>query len=73
VIRVVAHVMGGSDARVTEIAIELGERDAPDAVPHLVAALRAEVARRRVGAEVEPVEAPAVVLSPEAEAPKSDA
>lgn len=72
-IRVVAHVMGGSDARVTEIAIELGERDAPDAVPHLVAALQSEVARRRVGAEVEPVEAPAVVLPPEAEAPKPDA
>lgn len=72
-IRVVARVTGGSDARATEIEIELGERDAPDAVPHLVAALRAEVARRRVGAEVEAVEAPAVVLPPEAEAPKPDA
>ncbi len=77
-IRVVAHVMGGSDARVTEIAIELGERDAPDAVPHLVAALRAEVARRRVGApvvaEVETVEVTlAAVHPPEADAPKPDA
>ena len=75
-IRVVAHVTGGSDARATAIEIELGERDAPDAVPHLVAALRAEVARRRVGAAVgavEAVEAPAAVLLPEAEAPKPDA
>ena len=44
-IRVVAHVTGGSDARATAIEIELGERDAPDAVPHLVAALRAEIER----------------------------
>lgn len=46
-IRVVAHVTGGSDARTTEVSIELGERDAPDAVPHLAAALRAEIERRR--------------------------
>jgi hypothetical protein len=77
VIRVVCHVTGGSDARTTEVSIELGDRDAPDAVPRLVAALRAEVDRRRVGVEVAPfvmpVEVPKPDAAPEAEAPKPDA
>lgn len=77
-IRVVCHVTGGSDPRTTEVSIQLGDRDAPDAVPHLMAALRAEVARRRVGApviaEVETVEVTlAAVQPPEADAPKPDA
>ena len=77
-IRVVCHVTGGSDARATEVSIELGDRDAPDAVPHLVAALRAEVDRRRVGApvvaEVETVEVTLSAVQPiAADAPKPDA
>ena len=56
-IRVVCHVTGGSDARTTEVSIELGDRDAPDAVSHLAAALRAEVDRRRVGAPAMAVQA----------------
>lgn len=75
-IRVVAHVTGGSDARATAIEIELGERDAPDAVPHLVAALRAEIERRRVGVAVAVDRAEAPPALPEAapvEAPKPDA
>jgi len=85
VIRAVVHVTGGSDPRPTEISIELGERDAPDAVPQLTAALRAEVARRRVGPAVMavqavevapfvmPVEVPPVTLPVVEEAPKPDA
>jgi len=85
VIRVVCHVTGGSDARTTEVSIELGDRDAPDAVSHLAAALRAEVDRRRVGAPamaiqavevapfVMPVEVPKPDAAPEADAPKPDA
>lgn len=76
-IRVVCHVTGGSDPRTTEVSIDLGDRDAPDAVPHLMAALRAEVARRRVGApvvaEVETVEVPPVAPLAVEEAPKPDA
>lgn len=77
-IRVVCHVTGGSDPRTTDVSIELGGRDAPDAVPHLMAALRAEVARRRMGesaaVEAAAVEAPPVAVLPAAEdVPKPDA
>jgi len=85
VIRVVVHVTGGSDARPTEIALDVGEHDSPDLAARLLAALRAEVERRRVGPPamaiqaapvapfVMPVEVPKPDAAPEAEASKPDA
>jgi hypothetical protein len=58
VIRVVAHVTGGSDARPTEIALEVGEHDSPDLAARLLAALRSEIERRRCSVPGAPPAAP---------------
>lgn len=76
-IRVGVLVTGGSDPRPTEIAVEVADRDSPDLTSRLLAALRSEIERRRVGApvvvEVDEVEVTLSAVPPPVELPKPDA